>query len=31
VLSPLLPPHAVTANATRATSNPLRTDDVFII
>jgi hypothetical protein len=30
-LSPLLPPHAVSANATRATSNPLRTNDVFII
>jgi hypothetical protein len=31
VLSPLPPPQAVTTNATRATSNPLRTNDVFII
>jgi hypothetical protein len=30
-LSPLLPPHALIANAMQATSNPLRTNDVFII
>src|SRR5580658_6077562 len=30
VLSPLLPPHAVIANAMMATSNPLRTNDVFM-
>jgi hypothetical protein len=31
LLSPLPPPHAVIANATTATSNPLRTNDVFIM
>ena len=31
VLSPLLPPHAVIANAMMATSNPLRTNDVFMM
>ena len=31
VLSPLPPPHAVIANASAATSNPLRTNDVFIM
>jgi hypothetical protein len=30
-LSPLLPPHALIANAMQATSNPLRTNDVFIM
>jgi hypothetical protein len=30
-LSPLLPPHALIANAMHATSNPLRTNDVFIM
>jgi hypothetical protein len=30
-LSPLLPPHALIANAMQATSNPLRTNDVFIL
>jgi hypothetical protein len=31
LLSPLPPPHAVTANAMMATSNPLRTNDVFMM
>ena len=30
-LAPLLPPHAVIANAIAATSNPLRTNNVFIM
>jgi hypothetical protein len=31
LLSPLPPPHAVIANAMMATSNPLRTNDVFMM
>jgi hypothetical protein len=29
--APLLPPHAVIANAMAATSNPFRTNDVFMM